>query len=338
MKRKMIVLTAGCLLATLPAFGQSLAERMNQVNRQRAGSANDASSKSGMLNKLLYEPMTVSFDDTNARDAIEFIANRLGVNIVGRYNDDRTGIGIDPEAPITLEVSDRPAITVLEMVLEQTPEFDEEATWQLRDGFIEVGTKERLNAAREMRIYPVRELLFEPLMFDNAPDLDLESALQGGSGGGGGGGGFGGGGAGGGSGVGGGGGGGFGGGGSGGGRGGGGGSPFGEPGDAPERPDIQDLADELIDIIVTSIEPDMWEINGGLAANVRYYKGNLIVLAPDYIHRQLGGYTFASKGSRHSNATTIDQRYVTWTGVTQNTRVTNIDTVTFGGLAGGNAR
>ncbi|MGI9015481.1 MAG: hypothetical protein ACR2GY_14710, partial [Phycisphaerales bacterium] len=200
-----------------------------------------------------------------------------------------------------------------------------------------------LNATREMRIYPIRELLFEPLMFDNAPSLDLQGALQGGGGGGGGGGGFGGGGGGlggGGGGFGGGlggggGGGGFGGGGGGqGGGGGGGGNIFNEPGEDIERPDIQDLANELIDIITSAIEPTAWEQAGGLAASIRYYKGNIIVLAPDYIHRQLGGYPFAVRPVQRTSAMTIDRRYVTWTGVGEISRVTSLETVRFNGGAG----
>lgn len=54
-----------------------------------------------------------------------------------------------------------------------------------------------------------------------------------------------------------------------------------------DRPDIYDLADELIDIVISSIEPDQWWDNGGLAASIRFYKGSLIVLAPPYVHRQV---------------------------------------------------
>ena len=43
---------------------------------------------------------------------------------------------------------------------------------------------------------------------------------------------------------------------------------------------------------IETIEPDAWQVNGGDAASIRYYQGTLIVRAPDYIQRQLGGYPF----------------------------------------------
>src|SRR5690606_39386355 len=44
---------------------------------------------------------------------LNYMQTVLGINIIGRYNDDRTGIGLDPNAPITLSVTDKPALTVL---------------------------------------------------------------------------------------------------------------------------------------------------------------------------------------------------------------------------------
>jgi len=341
MNRKTLILAAtGCLFVGGAATADGLVE--STALASAATVTQDNSSKAQMLSKLLYQDVTLQFQDTAARDAIEYLANVLGINIIGRYNDDRTQIGIDPETPINLDVQERPALTVLEMVLDQTQdEFGGEATWQLRDGYVEVGTKERLNAFREMRIYPVRELLFEPPMFNNAPNLDIDEILDGGSGGSGGGGsgggglGGGGGGFGGGGGVGGG---GFGGGGGGGGLGGGfgGGNPFGDPEDPPDRIPPEELAEELIDIIVETVEPDQWEQAGGLAASIRYWRGNLIVRAPDYIHRQIGGYPFALRPNRQaSSATTIDRRYVTFTGIIQNAELKDLETVSFGGAAGG---
>ena len=38
------------------------------------------------------------------------------------------------------------------------------------------------------------------------------------------------------------------------------------------------------------IEPEAWEDNGGHRAVMSYFEGALVVRAPDYIHRQIGGY------------------------------------------------
>ncbi len=295
MKSTALALAGIGALAGSTAMGQSLSERASYVLQQRSQAPSAGASKSHLLSVLLYTDITVTFSETPAREAINYLKTVLGINIVGRYNDDKLAEGIDPETPVTLDVVDKPAITVLELVLDQCQDVDP-CTWQLREGFIEVGTKERLSqsSAREIKYYSVRDLLFEPPYFDNAPKLDLSSALN--QGGGYGGGGFGGGGGGfGGGGLGGGGGGGYGGGGGGGSGGGGGGNIFGDPADEKPRKTEQEKADELIEMIVQSVEPDSWEDNGGTAASIRYYSGTFIVRAPDFIHRQLGGYPFATR-------------------------------------------
>ena len=92
-----------------------------------------------------------------------------------RYSDDVTGHGIEPEAPITVNVESMQALTLLSMVIEQC-EISEECTWQLRNTFLEIGTKDRLstNSTREVRTYPIDALLFEAPSFTDAPRLGLD--------------------------------------------------------------------------------------------------------------------------------------------------------------------
>lgn len=285
------LLASGTLLLTGAMLGGTMSAPAmaapSTIAMQDAG-------KAEVLSVLLFTEVDVQFDNTEVRDAINFLSNILGITITGRYSDDRTGLGIDPTAPITLNVQRRSALSVLEMILDQAQDMDE-TSWQLRDGYAEVGTKERLNRYREIRLYPIRDMLLEIPYFDNAGRLDLDGALEGNGGGGGGGMGGGGGG-----GFGGGGGGGFGGGGGGGGQGGGGqgGNIFdGGNEDVDRLPELE-RAQEIIDIIQELIEPDQWEAVGGTAASVRYYQGSLIIRAPDYVHRQIGGYPFAVRPVR----------------------------------------
>ncbi|MDY7109370.1 MAG: hypothetical protein SYC29_12110 [Planctomycetota bacterium] len=306
MRLLITIIAAGCLLAGSTAFGQSLSDRINHVMKQRAAAQRNNESKGRMLGVLLYTDLTVRFEDTPAREALNYLKTLLGVNIVGRYNDEGISGGIDPDTPINLDVENKPALTVLEMVLDQCAVDFEECTWQLREGYVEVGTKERLGTrrAQEVRYYPIRDLLFEPPMFDNAPELDLDSALnQGGGqggGGGGGGGGFGGGGGGG------------SGGGGGGGYGGGGGSIFGDPGAEPPRITEEEKVDQIINLIYEIVEPDGWAANGGEWGSIRYYQGTLIIRAPDFMHRQIGGYPFPIRPSGSSRPTAGGIRYVTF--------------------------
>lgn len=157
------------------ALAQNLSERIDHVMRTRAAAQANNSSGAAMLGALLYTDVTVRFDETTAREAINYLAKLLNISIVGRFSDDKTGNGIDPQTPITLNAENVPALTVLEQILDQCEDL-EPTTWQLRDGFVEVGTKERLSvpAAREVRYYPIRDLLFEVPHFDNAPDFNIK--------------------------------------------------------------------------------------------------------------------------------------------------------------------
>ena len=279
MIRVLIPLTFAAAVIAAPALGQSLEQRLRGATTKQATNT----SKPVLLGTLLYTDISVDFDETPLREAINFIKDRLDVPIIGRYSDDQTGSGMDPDEPITLSVDSQPAINVLEMVLEQASTY-EPCTWQIREGFIEVGTKERLSSAgaRETRLYPILDLIYDPPYFDNAPDFDLNSAIsQGGQGGGGGG--------------------------SGGGGGGGGGGLFGSPGEDPERLTEEERAEILREIIEEFIEPDAW----GVYADIRFYQGVYIIRAPDWLHRQIGGYPYAAQPRRTSAS--MQRRYVTFT-------------------------
>jgi hypothetical protein len=49
-----------------------------------------------------------------------------------------------------------------------------------------------------------------------------------------------------------------------------------------------DRAQQLIDLIVSTIQSDIWKENGGLAS-IRYWNGSLIVTAPRSAHEAIGG-------------------------------------------------
>ena len=309
---------------------QTLSDRLDAVARQRQSDLSRSTSKAALLGALLYTDITCDFKATPAKDAISYIANALGVSLVARYNTDKVGDGIDPETEITLKADGKPALSVLELVLDQCG-VDDPCTWQIRDSFIEVGTKSRLSvpSAQELRMYPVKDLLFEAPRFDNAPEFNLSQSIQqanqgGGGAGGGGGGGFGGGG-----------GGGFGGGGGGsggGGGGGGGGNILGDEGDGPTGRPESEKAQDLIDIIIDSVEPEFWAAGEG-GASIRYHSGVLVVRAPDWVHRQLGGYPFAGAASRV--ATGGESRYVTFSSKFSVVENVKFRDVRYTGAAGG---
>ncbi len=123
-----------------------------------------------LLGVLTFTKMSVSLDDVPARDAFAAVSEALGVSIVGRWSSDKAGHGLDAEARVTMHVERVPARQVIEELLEQCEEY-EDCTWQLRTGMIEVGTKARLAvpAARERLRYDLTDLLLEPPYFAHDP-------------------------------------------------------------------------------------------------------------------------------------------------------------------------
>ena len=313
-----LALTA--LAAAAPAVAQSLPNRIDGAIAQNG--APRAASRGTILRTIMTTGISVKFDQTKAKEAFAYVRQLLGIDIVVRWsNDPGASDGLDPEMPLTFEMNNAQALVVLERMIEMST--SEPATWQLRQSYLEVGTKARLNTrgAQETRIYPIRDLLFEAPNFDNAPEFNLNQAVQSGSSGGGGGGGSGGGG------------GGFGGGGGGGGGsggGGGGGSPFGTPGESPARRSAEEKGDQLVELIKSLVEPDVWLDDS--VASIRYYDGSIIVRAPDYVQREIAGYGWLS-GPPPAKRT--GGRYVDVSAPIGVSKVTGFGTSTVTGATGG---
>ncbi len=232
-----------------------------------------------ILFALLHTEVSIDFDETPAKDALNYIQQIVGVQMVARWLTEKNSTGMDPAELITVKLQRVCALDALETVLAELS-TEHACTWQLRGGFLEVGTKDNLSrrGTRKIKLYPIKDLLYEVPYFDNAPDFNIDAAFNqggggGGNGGGGSGGGFGGGGGGGGS----------------GGGGGGGGSLFGNGGESPERATDAAKGKRLIELIKSLVEPEAWENDW---ATIDYTHECLVVRAPDYVHRALGGYSF----------------------------------------------
>jgi len=238
----------------------------------------DATALEQMLGRLLFTRLDVEFRNTPLRDAIGHVADCLDVAIVARYATEANPSGLDGEEPMTMTLRGAAAIDVLESLLDRASS-DEGNTWQFRRGFIEVGPKSRLSvpAARDTRVYPIDDLTFVPPRFDDAPPMGFmgwgsyrahvefynngsffnDPVAH----------------------------------------------PFrgrgwrqhgvsrGYPDEPPARTDRAAEAEKLIDLITSSIEPDAWDVTGGKSATIKYHaSGALVITAPDFIHRQIGGY------------------------------------------------
>ncbi|NDG63493.1 MAG: hypothetical protein EBY29_08520 [Planctomycetes bacterium] len=205
-----------------------------------------------ILFALLHTEVSIDFDETPAKDALNYIQQIVGVQMVARWLTEKNSIGMDPKELITVKLQRVCALDALETVLAELS-TEHACTWQLRGGFLEVGTKDNLSrrGTRKIKLYPIKDLLYEVPYFDNAPNFNIDAAFNQGGGGG--------------------------------------GSLFGNGGESPERATDAAKGKRLIELIKSLVEPEAWENDW---ATIDYTHESLVVRAPDYVHRALGGYSF----------------------------------------------
>lgn len=215
------------------------------------------------LNKLAKR-VNVDLADARLEDVVQFISTIGSLEFEVYWQDDTGRDGLDKDAQVSIRASNLPILSIVERILTKTNTGFGGNGWQLTpEGIVQIGPKSRLNESATLKVYDIQDLLFEVNNYTEVPELDLDAAVQQSQGGGGGGGG---------QGI----------------------FEDTEEEDA-NQPTTEEKARQLIDIIQESIDPDEWIDNGGDGASIRYYRGTLLVRAPDYIHRQLGGYDFWPK-------------------------------------------
>jgi len=257
-------LAVSCLTLAIAASmlqGQRLQDRIDAVRAQDQRRAQHVQPEQpvtpGIPQKMGMLIDEVAFDHTQAYDAFNWWAMRTEIPTVIDWNAMEID-GVDRTQEITLELQTVPARLLLDVLMRQTsPEIEliyEETPW-----YVQVMTKRHANRHPVMRVYDVSGMVMRIPHFNNAPSFNLTDALSNTS--------------------------------SGGGRGGGGGSQglFTDTKDNEEDPPNKtEQGQGLADMIRNSIEPGIWQTNGGEYSSVRYYNGRLIVNAPLYVHRQIG--------------------------------------------------
>jgi hypothetical protein len=264
-KSTLIGLVGGAtLIASLsaPALAQSAMTTTATSTQREPGAprsvARPADPRAQTLRDM-QKRISVEFADTRLEDAIMFLEQAGNLPMDVAWLDTNTPIGLDKDRRITLSAKNATLQSILENALDRASDDFSQATWQFsRDGIIEVGPKEWLNSKKTLRLYDINDLLFVFPNFTDVPELDLDAVLQQGQGGGGGGG-----------------------------RG-----VFRAEESDEIEPDEEERAQEIIDIMTSTVEPDQWQVNGGSGATVRFFRGSLLISAPEYIHRQIGGHDF----------------------------------------------
>ncbi|MFN3166352.1 MAG: hypothetical protein ACE37H_04725 [Phycisphaeraceae bacterium] len=261
-------------LVGMPALGQSRSERVDQLTNALAGAAETRNttyvkaetgqSVRATPRQLMRETLTnVDYDEMPAKLALDVWSNRTGVPLVVNWAS-LEAEGVDPDSPVTLKLKAIPAEQVLGLIVSQMhpdPLGDDELIVDVEQWYVRIMTKRDALRRSTTRMYFIGDLLMTIPNFDNAPGFDLNEALSNTN--------------------------------SGGSNGGqsGGGTLFGENNNDRDRePQLSttEKAERIADVIRDSIEPDIWRENGGEYASIRYFRGMLVVKAPDFVHEQIG--------------------------------------------------
>ena len=208
----------------------------------------------------------VAMEQTPLEDAIDFVANLSGASIVVDWPELEQA-GVDRTTEVSVQLRGVSGGKLLSVLLELASPI-EELTWYADDGVITVTTLAKADADLVLIVYPIQDLIVEIPDFYRA-DLELDIGGGGGGGGGGSGGGNGGG--------------------EGGGGGfgqGGGGGGFGQGGGAGGGGTEVERAQQIINLITSTVRSDVWQDNGG-TATIRFFQGNLIINAPRSVHAML---------------------------------------------------
>lgn len=254
------------LLVSLLPLGQVLA----QATPARPTSAQSVQSASisrqqAAVRKLGLPLREVKLEEVPAREALKWWSATADVPVHINWNALELE-GIVPDTRVNLKLQMVPAQRVLLMIVNQMAP-DTRFILMLDDGYLEILSREQANRRTVTRMYDVNDLLVQIPNFDDAPAFDLSSALssggtRGGSGG------------------------------SGGGSGGSSGGLFSSSsgGGSSESagPSKRERGEALADLIRDMVEPDIWTERGGEHSSIRYFNGQLIVKAPQYVQQQIG--------------------------------------------------
>ena len=209
----------------------------------------------------LRDPVPISFEVNKLVNVIDYIRNTTGVNVFVNWAA-LEAAGVEPDAPITLQLSNVPAEQALRLVLAQVGSEFDPVTFSIIDGIVTVSTERDLQKTTDRRTYDIRDLLVQVPNFTDAPQFDLNEALSntssGGSGGGGGGGG--------------------------------GGDIFGDDGGEgnEDQPSRGELIEQIVNLIQDSIgRQEQWAAYGGDVSSVSELNGQLIVKSTPENHRQI---------------------------------------------------
>jgi hypothetical protein len=193
-----------------------------------------------------------------ARAAFEWWSKATGVDLLIDW-EALARDGINPQKPISLNLRHVLADRALILLLKQAATEDQTLIAEPDSQYVQISTKSFANHHPVTRVYDVADLVMDIPNFDNVPMMDLAAVLsqrpgQNGSSG---------------------------------------NSILGNNSAGGTSAVLSgktadERGEDLANLIRSTIEPTIWVENGGSDCSIKYYRGKLVVRAPQYVQVQIG--------------------------------------------------
>lgn len=132
---------------------------LHEWTTTRASSSPTDDADQAALGRLVYSKLDVVCEDAKVGDAVRALSRATGINIAMKFD-----IEFVDDSPVFLELHNVDGLTALEAIIAQgTSGNGDGATWQLRRGIVEIGSKRFLarSTGRRIELYDVSTLVFD---------------------------------------------------------------------------------------------------------------------------------------------------------------------------------
>jgi type II secretory pathway component GspD/PulD (secretin) len=151
-------------------------ERSKIARTRGDGSMNSRHLKSDRerdIERKLSTPVTVDFTNVKVSEAMKYLQKYLKLNIVMDSAEEMKAEGLNPDAPVTMNVEAVPLKSVLNVILKQC-----KMTYVVADDVLQVTSEKRARGKLKQVIYPVADLVV-PIDNYTIPDaLNMTKLLQ----------------------------------------------------------------------------------------------------------------------------------------------------------------
>ena len=120
--------------------------------------------------RLSYLQVAMQFDEVPLKQALRTFFKAIDVDYVPYFRGRNADSGMLSDTPISLEIKNLSAHRALDLII-TVATVGERCTWQLRGGVVEVGTMARLARSGEQKsiVYPIKDLTLDVPYFDPTP-------------------------------------------------------------------------------------------------------------------------------------------------------------------------